>query len=278
MAEALMIGFAPAEEAHLRQLLAQKGVRARSSIDCNHALHWIGRRDFVLVWVAESVELSEQQKVSELVWSRNPLTPVTLVDTSLSPDDLHERSKLLGLTVISGEDTTQKLHQLLSTTLENQAVSSQNPQVLLVEDLDSPRDIICSYIESLGPWQVTGVNSASSAISELEKDPRRFCCIVTDIRMPDISGAELIQQIQMRHDLRHLPVVALTAHGTVDCLIDCLKAGASGFLVKPPKREDLRRELQRCSRLLANRQPTRLVSSVEAERLRDYLIQSGYME
>src|SRR5947208_15946690 len=67
------------------------------------------------------------------------------------------------------------------------------------------------------------------AISKLEK--ATFQAIITDLRMPGMDGLELLQQV--RRTRPSLPVVVLSAYGTVPTAVDAMKAGASDFLLKP---------------------------------------------
>jgi FixJ family two-component response regulator len=66
---------------------------------------------------------------------------------------------------------------------------------MVVDDLDSPRDIICSFVETMGFSQVQGCRSAKEALSLLTAEPERYFCIITDMRMPDVSGEQLIDRI-----------------------------------------------------------------------------------
>src|SRR2546426_11989693 len=67
------------------------------------------------------------------------------------------------------------------------------------------------------------------AISKLEKAP--FQAIITDLRMPGMDGLELLQQV--RRTRPSLPVIVLSAYGTVPTAVDAMKAGATDFLLKP---------------------------------------------
>jgi FixJ family two-component response regulator len=144
-----------------------------------------------------------------------------------------------------------------------------------VEDLESPRDIICVYLESLGFNDVSGVASAGEALALLEENPTKFSCVVTDIRMPQVSGAELIKKLRSDKRFSSLPIVVLTAYGTVDCLLDCLRNGASGFLVKPPKKSDMIREMGRAIRIRESGRHARLASAEEVEYVHDLLEKRG---
>ena len=124
---------------------------------------------------------------------------------------------------------------------------------------------------------VAGKRSAKEALAELENSPGEYSCIVTDIRMPVIDGHALIDLVRKNPKLEHIPIIALTAYGTVDCLIECLKAGASGFLVKPPKKDDLARELGRAYRIVRHHASPRLASTDEVELIRNILIERGWV-
>ncbi|MDO8697451.1 MAG: sigma 54-interacting transcriptional regulator, partial [Pseudomonas sp.] len=63
----------------------------------------------------------------------------------------------------------------------------------------------------------------------LAREPFDLC--LTDMRLPDGTGLELVQHIQQRHP--HVPVAMITAYGSLDTAINALKAGAFDYLTKP---------------------------------------------
>ena len=68
-------------------------------------------------------------------------------------------------------------------------------------------------------------------------DPRRHSCLVADIRMPGLSGLELQQRLNEQR--ANLPVIFITGHGDVPMAVNAMKSGASDFVQKPFRDQDL---------------------------------------
>lgn len=105
---------------------------------------------------------------------------------------------------------------------------SNCPNVLIIDDEPDIRELLEI---TLGRMRLN-TDSASNlqeARSLLSSCSYNLC--LTDMRLPDGSGLELVEYIQQH--LPHLPVAMITAHGSVEVAIDALKAGAFDFLTKP---------------------------------------------
>jgi FixJ family two-component response regulator len=254
-----------------------KGFRVKATVDPKVAREWAELSTFDLTFVDETIETSLLQALAHTLWQRNPRAPLIAYSTNeiVAPERIQEL-KLLGADTAFGPQVESALSKILDWVKDQAPPTPSTPHIMVVEDLDSPRDIICYYIESLGLGKVSGINSAKKALSTLESDPGEFTCIITDIKMPKMNGKELIESVRRHAKLQHLPIVVLTAYGTVDTLIECLKAGASGFLVKPPKKEDLVREIGRAMRLYDQKQNPRLALEREAEEIRALLLEKGF--
>jgi RNA polymerase sigma factor (sigma-70 family) len=73
-------------------------------------------------------------------------------------------------------------------------------------------------------------SSAEGLLSSLD-NAARFGCVVSDVRMPGISGLELIERLAVRGV--RWPVILITGHGDIDMAVKAMKAGAFDFVEKP---------------------------------------------
>ncbi|MCW5655948.1 response regulator [Hydrogenophaga sp.] len=100
--------------------------------------------------------------------------------------------------------------------------------VFVVDDDDALRGALVLLVESAG-MRARGFASADAFLREVGTDAAG--CLVTDMRMPGLSGLELQQRLVA--DGSVLPVIVLTGHGDVPAAVQALKAGAVDFLQKP---------------------------------------------
>ena len=114
--------------------------------------------------------------------------------------------------------------------------SSPAARVLVVDDEPDIRELLEITLGRMGLETVSAANVAEARAVLDDGALLRLC--LTDMRLPDGNGIELIEHIQRRHPT--LPVAMLTAHGNVDSAIRALKAGAFDFISKPVALEKLR--------------------------------------
>ena len=100
--------------------------------------------------------------------------------------------------------------------------------ILLVEDEAYVRDSLTEVLEERG-FRVSAEASGDAALRLLGRT--RFDLILTDLRMAGMDGLELVRRV--RSDGGDVPIVVLTGHGTVSSAVDCVRAGASDYLLKP---------------------------------------------
>lgn len=101
--------------------------------------------------------------------------------------------------------------------------------ILVVEDDAATRATAEALLRSAG-LRVHAAESAEAALLLLESVVPEV--VLLDLGLPGQSGGELL--VELRRRLRHTPVVVLTAHREAEVAVECMKAGAFDYLVKPP--------------------------------------------
>lgn len=118
------------------------------------------------------------------------------------------------------------------------------PKVLIVDDEPDIRELLEITLSrmNLTTLSASDLVSARSLLSS-----HRFALCLTDMRLPDGDGLELVKEIQ--NDYQSLPVAVITAHGSTETAITALKSGAFDFLSKPVDLPKLRMLVQSALKL-----------------------------
>jgi DNA-binding NtrC family response regulator len=107
-------------------------------------------------------------------------------------------------------------------------------QILIVEDRDSLRRLLVRALEEEG-YRVQGARDGEDGIRRLREAV--FDLVLTDLKLPKASGLEVLAA--SRQTRPQVPVVVLTAYGTVATAVEAMKLGAWDFLEKPVEIDDL---------------------------------------
>ena len=102
------------------------------------------------------------------------------------------------------------------------------PDILLVEDKDSLRRVLRLTLENAG-YSVTEAADARAALNEIARAPHRI--VLTDLRMPNGSGIDVLHAARAADS--DVPVIVMTAFGSIDEAVQAMKDGAHDFLQKP---------------------------------------------
>lgn len=107
-------------------------------------------------------------------------------------------------------------------------------KVVVVDDKDMMRDSIAATLRRAG-MQVLPASGGEAALELIAKD--RPDAVVTDFKMPEMTGVELLEKI--REIDVDLPVVLMTAFGTIDSAVEAMRLGAYDYLTKPFEGDEL---------------------------------------
>jgi len=114
-------------------------------------------------------------------------------------------------------------------------------KVLVVDDSETVREVLKTTLTEAG-YDVCDANDGHSAL-DLVSD-KDYDLLMTDLNMPEMDGFEFISRVRKIPGRRFLPIVVLSSEDKQKRFVDCVKAGASGFLQKPFDKEQLLAILQ----------------------------------
>ena len=136
-------------------------------------------------------------------------------------------------------------------------------KILIVDDDPSLLRLLSIRLSAAG-YQVESAANAKIALGTLQSFTPQV--VISDLRMEGMDGMALFEQIRQQHP--NLPVVIMTAHGTIPDAINATKQGVFSFLTKPFESQELLETVQQAIRL----QPSRSQDSTTAEKWRSNII------
>ncbi len=122
-------------------------------------------------------------------------------------------------------------------------MADQNMKFLVVDDFSTMRRIVRNLLKELGFSNVQEAEDGVQALNMLRKDKYDF--VVSDWNMPNMTGIDLLRNIRGDAELKHLPVLMVTAEAKKENIIEAAQAGASGYIVKPFTATTLDEKLQK---------------------------------
>ena len=132
--------------------------------------------------------------------------------------------------ITTGEKSFFRARTMNSNDTEEEKTSSNQPivRILIVDD----DEVICQQLERLythSGYLATIATSGEGALKRLEKED--IDLVVTDLKLPGISGIELTRRVQETYP--DVPVIAITGYADIDNAVEVLKLGANDYIVKP---------------------------------------------
>ena len=102
---------------------------------------------------------------------------------------------------------------------------------LVVDDFSTMRRIVRNLLKELGHTEVEEAEDGNTALARLKGD--KFDFVVSDWNMPNMTGIDLLKAIRADAELKHLPVLMITAEAKKENIVEAAQAGANGYIVKP---------------------------------------------
>jgi len=101
------------------------------------------------------------------------------------------------------------------------------PKAHIIDDDDAARDALAFMLSAAD----VPIETYASAIDFLKVAKDVAGCVVTDVRMPEMDGLELVQRLKQTGVL--IPVIVMTGHGDVPLAVEAMKSGVVDFIEKP---------------------------------------------
>ena len=121
--------------------------------------------------------------------------------------------------------------------------SPTNARKILIADDDPQMQLAIKATLTRAGFDVTVVGNGRAALEAVETNNSAYELIISDQRMPEMTGNELLAGLQAKGST--IPFIMITAHGTVNQAVEAMQAGATDFITKPFSHQDLERVVER---------------------------------
>ncbi len=118
-----------------------------------------------------------------------------------------------------------------------------NMKFLVVDDFSTMRRIVRGLLKEMGCNNVEEAEDGAVALGMLKG--AKFDFVVSDINMPNMNGFDLLKAIKADDNLKHLPVLMVTAEARKEDIVLAAQTGAAGYIVKPFTKASLEEKVQK---------------------------------
>jgi two-component system chemotaxis response regulator CheY len=113
--------------------------------------------------------------------------------------------------------------------------------ILVVDDFSTMRRIVRNLLRELGFSNFDEAEDGVQALKKLRNRPFDF--VVSDWNMPNMQGIDLLRAIRADAQLKHIPVLMVTAEAKRENILEAAQAGVNGYIVKPFTADTLKEKL-----------------------------------
>ncbi len=117
-------------------------------------------------------------------------------------------------------------------------------QVLIVDDMGTMRKLVTKACKGVGFTNFTEAADGALAWDALTNAPAPIGLIISDWNMPNCTGIDFLRRVRADGRYKHLPFLLVTAESEASQVVEAVKAGVSGYIVKPFSAETLAEKLE----------------------------------
>lgn len=138
---------------------------------------------------------------------------------------------------------------------------SEKAHILVVDDEKNYLLVLQTLLEDAG-YAVTAINDPETALAFLEES--EVDVVVTDMKMPRVSGREVLERV--KKNWPHLPVLIMTAFGSIESAVEVMKYGAFDYITKPFANDEMLLSLHNAAALSRAHRQYRLLQEAMEDR------------
>src|SRR5688500_725042 len=127
--------------------------------------------------------------------------------------------------------------------------SATDLKYLIVDDFSTMRRIVRGLLKEMGCNNADEAEDGQAALQMLKA--QKFDFVVSDINMPNMNGFDLLKAIKAEAELKHLPVLMVTAEARKEDIVRAAQEGAAGYIVKPFTKATLEEKVQKIVQKMA---------------------------
>jgi signal transduction histidine kinase/DNA-binding response OmpR family regulator/HAMP domain-containing protein len=172
--------------------------------------------------------------------------PMIVMVTAFGREEVREEAERLGIDAFLLKPVTKSMLVDTLVTLfapaagETAQAAADDPhaarlagaRILLAEDNEINQQIAVELLEGVGA-RVTVANNGREAVERLLREPDAYDLVLMDLQMPEMGGYEATAKIRSEARIAKLPIIAMTAHATLEEKQRCLDAGMNDHVSKP---------------------------------------------
>lgn len=106
-------------------------------------------------------------------------------------------------------------------------------KILIVDDMLTMRKIVAKACKEIGFTDITEASDGALGWSKISESETPFGLIISDWNMPNCTGVELLKRVRGSQKYAKTPFILVTAEAEQKQIVEAVKAGVSGYVVKP---------------------------------------------
>lgn len=119
-----------------------------------------------------------------------------------------------------------------------------NIPILVVDDMMTMRKIVAKTCKDMGFTQIQEAADGALAWEIISSSKPQIGLVISDWNMPNCTGIELLKRVRGDSRFKNLPFMLVTAETEKTQIVEALKAGVSGYVLKPFTKEGLQKQLE----------------------------------